>query len=83
MRMMRCRRSVLLFALLVAVSAGYFTRPFVLGLSFVVRAADLHGLVHSVAAIGDFQQWLAEAGLELNSVHAPIADSFASGIGPL
>ena len=52
MRMMRGRGSVLLFVLLVAVAAGYFTRPFVFGLSFVVRAADLHGLVHSVAAIG-------------------------------
>ena len=52
MRIMRGRWSVILFALLVAIAAGYLTRPFVLGLSFVVRAADLQGLVHSVAAIG-------------------------------
>ena len=52
MRIMRGRRRVLLFALLVAIAAGYFARPFVLGLSFVVRAAGLHGLVGSVAVIG-------------------------------
>jgi dienelactone hydrolase len=52
MRIMRGRRSVLLFALLVAIAAGYLARPFVLGLSFVVRAADLQGLVRNAAAIG-------------------------------
>ena len=45
---MRGRWRVLLFVLLVAVAAGYFTRPFVLGLSFVVRAADLQGSCSSV-----------------------------------
>ena len=56
MRIMRGRWSVVLFALLVAIAAGYLTRPFVLGLSFVVRAADLQGLVHRVAAIGTHEE---------------------------
>jgi sugar phosphate isomerase/epimerase len=47
-------------------------------------ATRTHFDYHSPAAVADFQQWLAEAGLELHSVHAPISDSFAAGRpGPL
>jgi sugar phosphate isomerase/epimerase len=36
------------------------------------------------AAVADLQQWLAEAGLELHGVHAPVGDSFSGGRwGPL
>jgi dienelactone hydrolase len=52
MRIMRGRRSVMLFALLVTITAGILTRPFLVGLSFVVRAAGLRGFVHSLASIG-------------------------------
>jgi sugar phosphate isomerase/epimerase len=47
-------------------------------------ATRTHFDYHSTAAIADLQQWLAEAGLELHGVHAPISDSFAAGRpGPL
>src|SRR5438477_13207303 len=47
-------------------------------------ATRTHFDYHSPAAVADLQQWLAEAGLELHGVHAPIADSFAAGrAGPL
>lgn len=42
-------------------------------------ATRTHFDYHSPAAIGDLQQWLADAGLELHGVHAPIADSFVGG----
>jgi sugar phosphate isomerase/epimerase len=37
------------------------------------------------AAVADLQQWLAEAGLTLNAVHAPIAEGFHAGrwVAPL
>ena len=48
-----------------------------------VFATRTHFDYHSAAAIGDLQQWLAEAGLELNGMHAPVAESFVGGrLGP-
>ena len=44
-----------------------------------VFATRTHFDYHSTTAVGDLQQWLAEAGLELYSVHAPIGESFAAG----
>ncbi len=42
-------------------------------------ATRTHFDYHSPAAIANLQQWLAEAGLELGAVHAPIAESVAGG----
>jgi sugar phosphate isomerase/epimerase len=42
-------------------------------------ATRTHFDYHNAAAVADLQQWLAEAGLVLNSVHAPIAESFSGG----
>lgn len=39
-------------------------------------ATRTHFDYHSPAAVADLQQWLAEAGLELHGVHAPIFESF-------
>ena len=44
-----------------------------------VFATRTHFDYHNPAAIADLQQWLAEAGLELHGVHAPIGESFAGG----
>jgi sugar phosphate isomerase/epimerase len=44
-----------------------------------VFATRTHFDYHSPAAIGDLQQWLAEAGLELHGIHAPVAESFVGG----
>ena len=49
--------------------------------SFGFEAVELfatrtHFDYHNPAAVADLQQWLAEAGLELHSVHAPIGESF-------
>jgi sugar phosphate isomerase/epimerase len=44
-----------------------------------VFATRTHFDYHSPTAIGDLQQWLAEAGLELHAIHAPIAESFVGG----
>ena len=44
-----------------------------------VFATRTHFDYHSPTAIGDLQQWLAEAGLTLHSVHAPTAESFIGG----
>lgn len=38
-------------------------------------ATRTHFDYHSTAAIADLQQWLAEAGLTLRSIHAPITES--------
>jgi len=50
-----------------------------------LASTQTHLDYHNPAAVADLQQWLAEAGLELNSVHAPVAEGFAAGrtIGPL
>jgi sugar phosphate isomerase/epimerase len=42
-------------------------------------ATKSHFDYHNPAAVADLQQWLADAGLELHSVHAPVADSFLGG----
>jgi sugar phosphate isomerase/epimerase len=42
-------------------------------------ATRTHFDYHSTHAIGDLQGWLAEARVELHSVHAPIGESFANG----
>jgi sugar phosphate isomerase/epimerase len=42
-------------------------------------ATRSHFDFHSLAAIGDLQQWLAEAGLTLHAIHAPVGDRFQGG----
>lgn len=42
-------------------------------------ATRTHFDYHNPAAVADLQQWLAEAGLELHGVHAPIGESFSGG----
>jgi sugar phosphate isomerase/epimerase len=42
-------------------------------------ATRTHFDYHNAAAVADLQQWLAEAGLELGSVHAPVTESYAGG----
>jgi sugar phosphate isomerase/epimerase len=42
-------------------------------------ATRSHFDYHDVAAIEQLAQWLSETGLRLNSVHAPITDSFGRG----
>ena len=42
-------------------------------------ATRTHFDYHNPAAVADLQQWLAEAGLELHGVHAPIGESFIGG----
>ena len=42
-------------------------------------ATRTHFDYHNPAVIADLQQWLAEAGLALHGVHAPIGESFAGG----
>src|ERR1700688_4825480 len=44
-----------------------------------VFATRTHFDYHNPAAVADLQQWLAEASLELNSVHAPIGERYAAG----
>jgi sugar phosphate isomerase/epimerase len=42
-------------------------------------ATRTHFDYHNPSAVADLQQWLAEARLELGSVHAPIAESYTGG----
>jgi sugar phosphate isomerase/epimerase len=42
-------------------------------------ATRTHFDYHNTAAVADLQQWLAEAGLVLHGVHAPIGEAFTSG----
>ena len=42
-------------------------------------ATRTHFDYHNPAAVADLQQWLAEAGLELHGVHAPVGESSAGG----
>ena len=44
-----------------------------------VYATRTHFDYHNPAAIADLQQWLAEAGLQLRSIHAPTAEGFTGG----
>jgi sugar phosphate isomerase/epimerase len=50
-----------------------------------VFATRTHFDYHNLAAVADLQQWLAEAGLELQSIHAPVAEAYEGGRsrGPL
>jgi sugar phosphate isomerase/epimerase len=44
-----------------------------------LRATRSHFDYHSTAGVADLQQWLAEAGLVLHSVHAPVGETFSAG----
>jgi sugar phosphate isomerase/epimerase len=44
-----------------------------------VYATRTHFDYHSPAAIADLQGWLADAGLDLRSIHAPTAESYTGG----
>jgi sugar phosphate isomerase/epimerase len=44
-----------------------------------VFATRTHFDYHNTSAVGDLQQWLADAGLTLRSVHAPTAERFVGG----
>lgn len=44
-----------------------------------VRATRTHFDYHSAEAIADLQQWLAEARLRLQRVHAPVSERFGHG----
>jgi sugar phosphate isomerase/epimerase len=48
-------------------------------------ATRSHFDYHNLAAVADLQQWLAESGLRLHSIHAPVVDAYEGGrwIGPL
>jgi sugar phosphate isomerase/epimerase len=48
-------------------------------------ATRTHFDYHNPAAVADLQQWLADAGLTLHGVHAPVMDAYEQGrwIGPL
>jgi sugar phosphate isomerase/epimerase len=50
-----------------------------------VFATRTHFDYHNPAAAADLQQWLAEAGLTLHSIHAPIMSGYEGGrwIGPM
>lgn len=49
-----------------------------------IFATRTHFDYHNTNAIAELQGWLAESGLELHSVHAPVGESFANGRwGPL
>lgn len=42
-------------------------------------ATRTHFDYHNETSVAELQQWLAEAGLELHGVHAPIGESFSGG----
>jgi sugar phosphate isomerase/epimerase len=42
-------------------------------------ATRTHFDYHNPAAVADLQQWLADAGLELHAIHAPVTESFIAG----
>src|SRR6185295_10752769 len=44
-----------------------------------VFATRTHFDYHSPSAVADLQGWLAEAGLTLHAVHAPVTESFEHG----
>ena len=44
-----------------------------------VFATRTHLDYHNPSVVADLQQWLAEAGLELYSVHAPVSDRYGGG----
>ena len=47
--------------------------------SIELFATRTHFDYHNVTAIGDLQGWLAEAGLTLHGIHAPIGESLVGG----
>jgi sugar phosphate isomerase/epimerase len=47
--------------------------------AFELFATRTHFDYHNPSAVADLQQWAAEAGLVLHSMHAPIAEGFAAG----
>jgi sugar phosphate isomerase/epimerase len=47
--------------------------------SVEVFATRTHFDYHSESAVADLQQWLAEAGVELHSVHAPVGEGYSAG----
>lgn len=47
--------------------------------SIELFATRTHFDYHNPSTIADLQQWLADAGLELHGIHAPISDSFFGG----
>lgn len=47
--------------------------------SVEIFATRTHFDYHSPSAIADLQQWLADAGLELHGIHAPVSESFVGG----
>ena len=42
-------------------------------------ATRTHFDYHNSAAVADLQQWLAEAGLELHGIHAPVSEGYFGG----
>jgi sugar phosphate isomerase/epimerase len=44
-----------------------------------IFATRTHFDYHNPAAVADLQQWLAQAGLELHGIHAPIGESYIAG----
>jgi len=50
-----------------------------------VCATRSHFDYHNPAAVADLQQWMAEAGLTLHGIHAPVMQAYEGGrwIGPL
>jgi sugar phosphate isomerase/epimerase len=47
--------------------------------SVEIFATRSHFDYHNPAAIADFQEWLAAAGLELHAIHAPVGESLVGG----
>jgi len=47
--------------------------------SIELFATRTHFDYHNPAAVADLQQWLADAGLTLHAVHAPVSESFVAG----
>jgi sugar phosphate isomerase/epimerase len=50
-----------------------------------VFATRTHFDYHNPAAVADLQQWMAEAGVTLHAIHAPVMQAYAGGrsVGPL
>jgi dienelactone hydrolase len=71
------KRTRLLFALtvaFVAIAGGFLAQPYVRGLSFVIRAADRHGIVRRLADVdaGPIQERLIEIPLPTRTIRARV-----------
>jgi hypothetical protein len=44
-----------------------------------VFATRTHFDYHNPSAVADLQQWMAEAGLTLHGIHAPVANAYEGG----